>query len=192
MLNTTKSSPAHLERQLASFFGDTPEWLSEHWFSILVATGIAVGIVLLLHTLRSWGMRLCRDSDGIGTNWYTIFGRTIARTGNFFILMTAIRLVVNVAETPPLLDKTITLLFTVAAAFQAAIWIREVIFGLIEHRTREPGKCGRHHPAADLDRLVRHCAGDGAQQCRRERHRPDRRSRRRRHRHRSGGAGHFR
>ena len=136
MLNTTKSSPAHLERQLASFFGDTPEWLSEHWFSILVATGIAVGIVLLLHTLRSWGMRLCRDSDGIGTNWYTIFGRTIARTGNFFILMTAIRLVVNVAETPPLLDKTITLLFTVAAAFQAAIWIREVIFGLFEHRTR--------------------------------------------------------
>ncbi|KTF68441.1 mechanosensitive ion channel family protein [Sphingomonas sp. HT-1] len=135
MLNANKSSPAHLERQITSFVGDTPEWLAEHWLSILIATGIAAGIVLLLHTLRSWGMRLCRNSESGGTNWYTILGRTVARTGNFFILMTAIRLVVNYAQTPALLDKTVTFLFTVAAAFQAAIWVREVIFGLIEHRT---------------------------------------------------------
>lgn len=136
MLITTKA-PTHFERQLATFVGDTPEWISEHWLSILIATGIAAGIVLLLHTLRSWGMRLCRNSDGNGgTNWYTILGRTVARTGNFFILMTAIRLVVNYAQTPPLLDKTVTFLFTIAATFQVAIWIREVIFGLIEHRTR--------------------------------------------------------
>ncbi|UYY78886.1 mechanosensitive ion channel family protein [Sphingomonas sp. R1] len=136
MLNTTKANPAHFERQVASFLGDTPEWISEHWLSILIATGIAVGIVLLLHTLRSWGMRLCRNSEGGGANWYTILGRTVSRTGNFFIVMTAIRLVVNYAQTPALLDKTVTFLFTIAVAFQAAIWIREVIFGLIEHRTR--------------------------------------------------------
>ncbi|WP_294332508.1 mechanosensitive ion channel family protein [uncultured Sphingomonas sp.] len=136
MLITTKA-PTHFQRQLAAFIGDTPEWISEHWLSILVATGIAIGIVLILHTLRSWGMRLCRNSDGNGgANWYTILGRTVARTGNFFIVMTAVRLVVNYAQTPSLLDKTVTFLFTIAVAFQVAIWIREIIFGLIEHRTR--------------------------------------------------------
>lgn len=136
MLITTKA-PTHFQRQLATLIGDTPEWISEHWLSILIATGIAIGIVLILHTLRSWGMRLCRNSDGNGgANWYTILGRTVARTGNFFIVMTAIRLVVNYAQTPSLLDKTVTFLFTIAVAFQAAIWIREIIFGLIEHRTR--------------------------------------------------------
>lgn len=136
MLITTKA-PTHFQRQLATLIGDTPEWISEHWLSILIATGIAAGIVLILHTLRSWGMRLCRNSDGNGgANWYTILGRTVARTGNFFIIMTAIRLVVNYAQTPPLLDKTVTFLFTIAVAFQAAIWVREIIFGLIEHRTR--------------------------------------------------------
>lgn len=136
MLITTKA-PTHFQRQLATLVGDTPEWISEHWLSILIATGIAIGIALILHTLRSWGMRLCRNSDGNGgANWYTILGRTVARTGNFFIVMTAIRLVVNYAQTPSLLDKTVTFLFTIAVAFQAAIWIREIIFGLIEHRTR--------------------------------------------------------
>lgn len=136
MLITTKA-PTHFERQLATLVGDTPEWISEHWLSILIATGIAIGIALILHTLRSWGMRLCRNSDGNGgTNWYTILGRTVARTGNFFIVMTAIRLVVNYAQTPALLDKTVTFLFTIAVAFQVAVWIREIIFGLIEHRTR--------------------------------------------------------
>ncbi|PVX30420.1 mechanosensitive ion channel family protein [Sphingomonas pokkalii] len=136
LLTTTKATPSHFNRQLATFFGDTPDWIADHWLSILIATGIAAGIVLVLHTLRSWGMRLCRRSEPGHTNWYTIFGRTIARTGNFFILMVAIRLVVGYAQTPPLLDKTVSFLFTIATAFQAAIWVREVIFGLIEHRTR--------------------------------------------------------
>ncbi|MET3723919.1 mechanosensitive ion channel family protein [Sphingomonas trueperi] len=154
MLITARTKPTHFERQLQAFIGDTPDWIADHWLSILVATGIAAVIVLVLHTLRRWGMRLCRNSNGGGTNWYTIFGRTIARTNNFFIVMTAIRLVVNVAETPPLLDKTITLLFTIAAFFQVAIWIREVIFGLIEHRTSSDNPSESLASAVGIIRLL--------------------------------------
>lgn len=154
MLITARTKPTHFESQLKAFIGDTPDWIADHWLSILVAIGIAVGIALFLHTLRSWGMRLCRNSDGNGANWYTIFGRTIARTNNFFIVMTAIRLVVNVAETPPLLDKTITFLFTIAVTFQVAIWIREVIFGLIEHRTRSDNPSESLASAVGIIRLL--------------------------------------
>ncbi|AJP70976.1 mechanosensitive ion channel family protein [Sphingomonas hengshuiensis] len=135
---TNKTAPilpkVDLETHTQSFFRDSTFWVEEHWLQILIASGVAFGIVLLLHLVRSWGTRLCRRGHGVA-NWYAIFGRAVAKTSNFFIIMVAIRLVTTYADPPAAVVTTSTFLFTIAAVFQAAIWAREVIFGLIEHRT---------------------------------------------------------
>jgi len=123
-----------VEAQTRAFVADSIAWLQTHWLQILIAAGIATVIFFGLHMLRRWGMKLCEKSEG-PAGWGTILGRAVARTGNFFIVMVAARLVSGYANTPPTLDKTIGFLFTVSAVFQAAIWAREIILGAIEKRT---------------------------------------------------------
>ncbi|MEP9402660.1 mechanosensitive ion channel family protein [Sphingomonas sp. VNH70] len=111
---------------------DTARWIAEHWLQVLVAFGIGALIVVVLHLLRRWGMRLCRE-DRAG--WGAIMGKAIARTNGFFMVMLAAKLVDGYASTPASVTATIEFLFTVAAVFQAAIWAREVILGVVERRT---------------------------------------------------------
>jgi small-conductance mechanosensitive channel len=123
-----------VEAQTRAFFADGVAWLQSHWLQILIAAGIAALIVVVLHLLRRWGMKLCEKSDG-PAGWGTILGRTVAKTGHFFIIMVAAKLVSGYANPPEMIWKTINFLFTLAAVFQAAIWAREVILGAIEKRT---------------------------------------------------------
>jgi len=123
-----------IQAQTSAFFADGIAWLQSHWLQILIAAGIAALIVVALHLLRRWGMKLCEKSDG-PAGWGTILGRTVARTGHFFIIMVAAKLVSGYANPPEMIWKTINFLFTLAAVFQAAIWAREVILGAIEKRT---------------------------------------------------------
>ena len=140
MTNTTAATdkagidPGAIETQTRAFFADGIAWLQSHWLQILIAAGIAALIVVGLHVLRRWGMKLCEKSAG-PAGWGTNFGRTVARPGHFFIIMVAAKLVTGYASPPQAVTQTINFLFTLAAVFQAAIWAREVILGAIEKRT---------------------------------------------------------
>ena len=139
MTNTTQAEPrllsgVELQVQARTFFQDATIWVQDHWLNILIASGIAVAVFFALHMVRAWGVRLCRRGEGVA-NWYSILGRAVSKTGNFFILMTSIRLVVGYANPPEMVAATVGFLFTIAAVFQAAIWLREIIFGAVEHRT---------------------------------------------------------
>ncbi|HEX8485571.1 mechanosensitive ion channel family protein [Sphingomonas sp.] len=111
------------------------DWLRLHWLQILVAFAIGTVIVVALHGLRRLGARLCRNSDDAQTGWATVLGRAVLKTGNFFIVMLAAKLVAGYAGAPAQVASTIGFLFTVAAVFQAAVWAREIVLGAIEHRT---------------------------------------------------------
>jgi small-conductance mechanosensitive channel len=123
-----------LQHQAQAIWDTSVAWLSSHWLQVMIA--IAVGIVIFfgLHFIKSLGHRLCRR-DTSGTGWYTVFGRAIARTGNFFIVMTSAELVAGIGDAPYPIVAIIRFLFTLAAVFQGAIWAREIILGAIEHRT---------------------------------------------------------
>ncbi len=129
--NVTSES---VQLQARALWNDSIAWLGSHWLQILIAAGAATAIVLILHFLRRWGMKLCERSTG-PAGWGTILGRTVAKTGNFFIIMIAAKLVSGYASPPVMLGKTIDFLFTLAAVFQAALWARELILGAIEKRT---------------------------------------------------------
>jgi small-conductance mechanosensitive channel len=126
-----------LQVQARSFVQEAGQWLhsiQDNWLTITIATTVAVIVFFGLHMIRRWGLRLCKRGEGVA-NWYAILGRAVAKTGNFFILMTAIRLVIGYVDAPPMLYATATFLFTIAAVFQATIWLREVILGAVENRT---------------------------------------------------------
>ncbi|UYY59809.1 mechanosensitive ion channel family protein [Sphingomonas sp. S2-65] len=123
-----------LQSQVRNLFHESFMWFQHHWLEILISGGIAAAIVLLLHGIRAWAIRLCSRGDGTAS-WTAIIGRALAKTGNFFIIMAALQLVSGYADPPQTVSTTIRVLFTVAAFFQCAIWVRELIFGAIEHRT---------------------------------------------------------
>jgi small-conductance mechanosensitive channel len=112
-------------------------WISGNIVDILIAAGFAAVIAAVLIGLRSFGHRLVRDRGQDGINWRTIIGRVLSKTTFFFIVMCALELVAEHAETPPSLLRAINILFVVAVAFQAAVWARELILGLIQHKVGE-------------------------------------------------------
>jgi small-conductance mechanosensitive channel len=123
-----------LKAQVTGVFSEATVWIQLHWLQIAVAIGVGIAIFLLLHVLRRWSLSLCKRGAG-SASWPNIIGRALSRTGHFFILMTSARLVIGYTNAPLLLHNTVGFLFTIAAVFQAAIWVRELIFGAIEHRT---------------------------------------------------------
>jgi small-conductance mechanosensitive channel len=139
--NTSAIVRPDVQTQLQRLFNDSAAWLQSHWLQILIAVAVASGIVLLLYFLRRMGVKLC-DRDPRHTGWPTVFGRAISKTGSFFIVMAAAKLVAGYAQPPAVVMSTIDFLWTLAAVFQAAIWARELILGFIEHRTGAEGYQG--------------------------------------------------
>lgn len=112
---------------------ETSSWIAENWLRIAIAVGIATAIVLLLLTIQKMAQRLCREGDAL-VGWRTIVGRVAARTRFWFLVILSARIVDGYAETPLWLDRTIGFLFTIGMTLQAAIWAREVVLGVVEHR----------------------------------------------------------
>ena len=142
MTNTTATNATAPVRKITSddvsahiqaLFNDSLVWLQANWLQILIAVAVGTGIVLLLHWIRRLGLKLC-DRPNLAGGWGLILGRAVSKTGNFFIVMVAARLVTGYAEAPPAVATTIAFLFTVATVFQAAVWAREIVLGAVEHR----------------------------------------------------------
>jgi small-conductance mechanosensitive channel len=131
-----------LRAHVADIYEQSSEWISAYWLQITSAAATAVAIYLLLNLVRGWAMKLCRRGSGI-SNWYGIIARAIGKTGQVFMMLAAARLVIGYAAAPPWLVATVGTLFTISAVFQAAVWLREIVFGVIENRTTE-----EHHGQA--------------------------------------------
>ncbi|SCW57305.1 Small-conductance mechanosensitive channel [Sphingobium faniae] len=128
-------------------------WISDHAIQILIAMGAAVALYLLLTAVRSFGTRIKgRPGDHLGLS--NVLGRTFARTTQFFMVMLSAWLVAGYADPPAALYRTIVFLFTIAAVFQAAIWLREVILGLIERKASEDGHADTLSNAMALIRVL--------------------------------------
>ena len=126
---------ADVNQQAAEFLNTARVWIHGNWLQVLIAIGVGTLIAFALIAARGLGAKLAARST-TGTGWPAVFGRAIARTGNFFIIMLSAKLVAGYAAAPGEVASTITFLFTVAAVFQAAVWVRELILGAVEHRTR--------------------------------------------------------
>lgn len=116
-------NPAYIVR-------DVTQWLNAHWGEVAIAFVAALAIYLILNALRSIGKRFAKRGESVGLT--TVIGRAIARTSHPFMALAAARLVMGYANPPDWLASTIAFLFTVVAAFQVALWLREIVLGLVE------------------------------------------------------------
>ncbi len=130
----SRSNPApDVTLQGQIFYAEMSQWVAENWLKIAIAVGFAAAIVAVLLAVQKLAQRLCRADQPL-VGWGTIAGRLAARTKFWFLVIVAARIVSGYAQTPQLLDQTIGFLFTIGMTVQAAIWVRELVLGFVEHR----------------------------------------------------------
>ncbi|WP_309089593.1 mechanosensitive ion channel domain-containing protein [Phenylobacterium sp.] len=113
---------------------DLVAWVQAHGAEILIALAVGLVIYLGLSLARSLVARL-KDRPGERLGFRALVGRAASKTNQLFLIMVSARLVGGYANPPAPVAETIAFLFTIVAVFQAAVWIREVVLGLIERRT---------------------------------------------------------
>jgi small-conductance mechanosensitive channel len=142
--NTSAAAPLRVSGSTVQLLWDESiAWILSHYLQIAIALGAGVAIAAILYGVRILGERLCHRRLG-GTHWPQTIGRVFAATRPWFIVLFASKLVAGYAFPPPLLAQTITVMFTIAAALQGALWVREAILGVVEFRAggEEPGALG--------------------------------------------------
>jgi small-conductance mechanosensitive channel len=132
---------------------DAADWIVNNSADIGLALLAAAAIALVLIGLRSLGHRLVKNRTR-DIRWATIFGRVLSRTSMFFILMSAVHLVVAQTDAPQTIRRVSEILFIIAAALQAAIWGRELILGFVYHRVGEAEEHSTLGSALGIIRLL--------------------------------------
>ncbi|MCY7339472.1 MAG: mechanosensitive ion channel family protein [Sphingomonas bacterium] len=111
----------------------TLDWLAANLDNLALGALVAAGLVGVMLILRAIGHRLVA-SDPDCRGWRGVIGRVLSRTSILFMVAAAIDIVCTYAGVPHRLARLADILFVIAAAFQAAIWAREIILGVISSR----------------------------------------------------------
>jgi small-conductance mechanosensitive channel len=108
-------------------------WTAANWTEIVIALAVAAGIFLLLLAVRAL---LLRAANRLGAHQPLagVFAGVVRKTRLWFLAALSIQTVQGYLHPQRDVARTIVFLFTVAAAVQAAIWIRALILSLIERR----------------------------------------------------------
>ena len=122
-----------LPGQVRLMTAQTYEWVRTDSLAAAIGAGAAVLIYLVLVGIRIGACRWLGDGHDI-TSWRGFARRMIGRTRSFFLAALAVEVVAQtIAPRGTLLD-IVAFVFTVAAAFQGAVWVRELILGLVARR----------------------------------------------------------
>lgn len=146
-------SRSNIDIQAERLWTDVLAWLSSHSLQIAIGAIVATLIVGMLLGVKWMGLRICR-SDPTHAHWRTVVGRILAQTKLWFMVAFAARLVVGYAQPPHLIAMTIGVLFIIAATLQVALWARELILGVIEHRAGDLDQSSGLGSAIGIIRLL--------------------------------------
>jgi small-conductance mechanosensitive channel len=124
---------ASVSERIAVFLADFSHWVTGNIIGIVIAVAIGVALALAMLAIRSLGCKLI-EKFGTDPHWPLIFARVLAKTKIYFIILLSAELVAGHAATPPGIRSVIHDLFVIVFALQAAIWVRELVLGYIEHR----------------------------------------------------------
>jgi small-conductance mechanosensitive channel len=111
-------------------------WVNSHWLQIGIAVGAGLAIYFILSMVRGFALKHAQSATGDFTLTH-IVGRVIHKTKSAVIAIVAVRMVAGYANPPAAILQLIQTLFIVAAVLQVAIWVREVILGLIQRRAAD-------------------------------------------------------
>jgi small-conductance mechanosensitive channel len=111
-------------------------WVNGHWLQIGIAIGAGLAIYFILSMLRRLALKYAQSAEGEMSLTH-IAGRVIHKTKSAVLAIIAIRLVAGYAQPPAVIMQIVQLVFTVAVVLQVAIWVREIVLGLIQRRAAE-------------------------------------------------------
>jgi small-conductance mechanosensitive channel len=135
MTSRAEGAAQNFSDKSAALASEAGRWIATNAVDIVIAATIGILIALVLLGIRSLGARMVRRMAAAeNPHWPLIFARVVAKTNVFFIVMCAAELVVEHAETPAAILRVVHILFVIAAAFQAALWARELVVGYIQQR----------------------------------------------------------
>ena len=144
---TPKSPPPATDSGLTEDLIDLPKQLHDvsetvyHWFrsdslNALVAFGAGFGLFAIFYLLRWMIARLLGKHEKV-TSWRGFARRLLDQTTAFFMAALAARTVINFISPPDAVASVITVIFTIAMVFQAAIWARALILAMVERKGAE-------------------------------------------------------
>ena len=122
--------------RLESYWTTLATWVEGNAVELGIAVAAAVVVFLLLSWLKRIAAKVARESEQ-RAELKSIIARTLARTSKFFRVMVAVEVVNRYANAPDMLTRTVDVLFTIAVTIQIAVWLREIILGLIERRVSD-------------------------------------------------------
>ena len=109
------------------------DWFAANADDLPIGLAVAGGIVAIMLGLRWFGGWLV-GGDPKCARWRGVIGRVLQKTTILFMVAAALDIVATYAAVPARIERLIDIFFTIAFAFQGAIWARELILGVISHR----------------------------------------------------------
>jgi small-conductance mechanosensitive channel len=141
-----------LTEQLARSWFAVADWLGSHSTRIALALIVGAILVLLLYTVRVIGRKLARSPAYRGRR-LGVIGRAFGDMNFFFMAAVAAQIVAIYAIAPPELAAPIHIVFIIAAAVQGALFLRDLIIGVVEIRAAEADPQGSLSSAMGLIHL---------------------------------------
>lgn len=140
--SASETNPAPITKVITGKFPDNWEqyfdiildWLSDNILLLSAAAIAAIILFLMLNWIQKRASKFSIKSNS-ALDFRAIVGRTIGKMSLFFRVMVALELVNHFTNPPQQLSSVIDFLFTVAAVFQVAIWVRQILFGMVEYRS---------------------------------------------------------
>ena len=132
----SRITPEAIGPHLQIYWDALTIWVQNNYVELGIAVAAAIIVFVALSWLKRIAANIARASEH-RAHLKSIVARTLARTSKFFRVMVSIELVNQIANAPAALTHTVDILFTIAIVIQVAIWLREIILGLIERRAGE-------------------------------------------------------
>jgi small-conductance mechanosensitive channel len=129
-------APESIVPRLHSYWDALTIWVQTNYVELGIAVVAAIMVFVALSWLKRIAANIARASEH-SAHLTSIIARTLARTSKFFRVMVSVELVNQLADAPAALTQAVDILFTIAIVVQVAIWLREIILGLIERRAGE-------------------------------------------------------
>jgi small-conductance mechanosensitive channel len=150
---TVAGGLVHAPVQLRRMTLGTVAWVQNDTDAALIGLGSAILLYLGFIGIRYGIVRLIgRDRDV--TTWQGFIGRMVRRTRSFFLATLAVDIAARTAAPPGALLVFLKMIFTVAAAIQGAVWVREFILGLVDRRAAVAEDKAELASAANIIRVL--------------------------------------
>jgi small-conductance mechanosensitive channel len=121
--------------RILSLWAESVAWIEVHSGQIIVALVLAGVVAAVLFGAKWLGRRTARRYAE-HNHWPRIIGGALSKIRLWFIVGVALQVIATYSHAPDDLARTIYFVFVIAVTLQAAVFLREIILGIVEHRAQ--------------------------------------------------------